>query len=266
MKNQTLAERQKEYERVVDFRLMGRTPIIVRINGKNFDRFTRFLPKPCPEFAKIMAESMLYCISELQGAVFGFCAGDEVTFVLTNFQNEGTEAWFDNRIQKINSISASLFTHAFIKNQQSLDIELNLVGDPIFDARVFAVPSITEAVNNLIFRQSIPYRTALYNSCFEELSKKMSTEKINELMFNSTTEDQKDFLLKYCGINFEDFYPAYYYKGIGLYRVPSIINKGNENITKHKWELNWELPFFITSHEFLQNIILSGKDIIRRNS
>ena len=93
-----------------------------------------------------------------------------------------------------------------------------------------------------------------------------STEKTNEIMFNTTIEEQKDLLLKYCGINFEDYYPAYYYKGIGLYRVPSIINKGNETITRHKWELNWELPFFITSHDFLQNIIISGKDIIRTSS
>jgi len=261
----TLAERQKGYEKVSDYHLTPRLPILLRINGKNFAKLTEHLPHPSPELAKIFAESMLYCVSKIQGCVFGLSVGDEVTFVLNNFQTENTEPWFENRLQKIVSVGVSSFTSAFCKLERTLDIDLKLSDDPVFDARAFVVPSITEAVNNLIFRQSILYRKSLEYAAFKELSLKFSTEKAEDLLENTNSNDQKNLLTKYLGIEFEDYYPAYYYKGIGLYRVPSLIstNEDQGSLIRSKWELDWELPLFVSSQDFLHQIILTGKDVIR---
>lgn len=47
------------------------------------------------------------------GAKFAFVQSDEISVVLTDFETIQTQAWFDNNLQKIVSVSASYATRAF---------------------------------------------------------------------------------------------------------------------------------------------------------
>ena len=45
-KIKTLSDRMKDYEAVSDYKLIKKTPVIVRIDGKAFHTYTRGLDKP----------------------------------------------------------------------------------------------------------------------------------------------------------------------------------------------------------------------------
>jgi tRNA(His) guanylyltransferase len=150
---QSLSERQESYKSSYDSDIMRRLPIIINIDGRNFSKLTKNLPKPySPLLSKVMGDSMLYTITEVQGSVFGFTFGDEISIIVRNDQNFETEPWLNNKIQQIASSASSIFTLAFYKIASSLDLEPNLLGDPVFKTHVWAVPSLVEASNYLIYR------------------------------------------------------------------------------------------------------------------
>lgn len=125
---------------------------------------------------------MQYLCENIQGCVLGYTQSDEITLVLIDYQNLNTSAWFDNQIQKICSVAASLATLAFNKYwaKETENIYDNYIfssgsGEQefqrwklfdkknyqaIFDARVFNL-SPEEVVNNLIWRQQDATRNSI---------------------------------------------------------------------------------------------------------
>lgn len=70
--NDSLGTRMKEfYEQIPKIRLMRRTPVAIRIDGKAFHTFTRGFQKP---FDKVlmtaMQETTKYLCENIQGCVF----------------------------------------------------------------------------------------------------------------------------------------------------------------------------------------------------
>lgn len=109
-----LGDRMKTYEAVSKTHLMRRTPVIIRLDGKAFHTFTRGLDKPFDKtFVRIMQQTMLNLCNEIQGCVLGYTQSDEITLILIDYQNRDTCAWFDNQVQKMASVSASLATLFF---------------------------------------------------------------------------------------------------------------------------------------------------------
>ena len=60
-----------------------------------------------------MIKTMKAMAAEIQNCVFAYCQSDEITFVLNDYQQLNTSAWFDYRTDKICSIAASLATYWF---------------------------------------------------------------------------------------------------------------------------------------------------------
>ena len=110
-----LGTRMKEfYENVPKTRLLRRTPVALRIDGKAFHTFTRGFQKPFdPVLMKSMQQTMKYLCENIQGCVFGYTQSDEITLILIDYQKLTSSAWFDYEIQKVCSISASMATMAF---------------------------------------------------------------------------------------------------------------------------------------------------------
>lgn len=122
---------------------------------------------------------MKYLCENVEGCVLGYTQSDEITLVLCDYKKLTSEAWFDNNIQKIVSVSASMATLAFNKF-----FEINVKGlykgtlenspyvakkswsvEPeckcaMFDSRVFNIPK--EEVNNcLLWRQQDATRNSI---------------------------------------------------------------------------------------------------------
>lgn len=106
----------KGYESVSKTSLVKRMPVAVRIDGRAFHTFTRGFNKP---YDAVLSNSMrrtMQCLCEnVQGCVLGYTQSDEITLVLVDYQTVNTNAFFDNEVQKICSITASMATAAFSK-------------------------------------------------------------------------------------------------------------------------------------------------------
>lgn len=129
--NDELGKRMKEfYESVPKTRLVRRTPVAIRIDGKAFHTFTRGFEKPFDRaLMKIMQETMRYLCKNIQGCVFGYTQSDEITLILIDYQKLNSDAWFGYEVQKICSISASMATMAFNRYFRSL-IEDSCMTEP----------------------------------------------------------------------------------------------------------------------------------------
>ena len=63
----TLGERMKEYEKVSRTKLMRRTPVIIRLDGKAFHTWTRGLDKPFDRnLMNVMQKTMLALCEQIQ--------------------------------------------------------------------------------------------------------------------------------------------------------------------------------------------------------
>lgn len=113
--NDSMGTRMKEYyESVPKTKLMRRTPVAIRVDGKSFHTFTRVFQKPFDMILmKSMQETMKYLCKNIQGCVFGYTQSDEITLILIDYQTLATDAWFDYEVQKLCSVSASMATMAF---------------------------------------------------------------------------------------------------------------------------------------------------------
>ena len=171
--NDNLGNRMKEYyEQIPKIRLIRRTPVAIRLDGKAFHTFTKGFKKPFDEvLIKSMQETMKYLCENIQGCVLSYSQSDEITLILVDYKNLNSYAWFDYEVQKMCSVSASMATMAFnkffYKNVeeysesvavlQDFDIEKKYLEKlekaiekgAMFDARVFNIPK--EEVTNLIY-------------------------------------------------------------------------------------------------------------------
>ena len=112
-----LGTRMKEYyEAIPKSRLMRRTPVAIRIDGKAFHTYTRGFKKPFDTILiKAMQETTKYLCENIQGCVLGYTQSDEITLILVDYKKIDSAAWFDYEVEKMCSVAASMATMAFNK-------------------------------------------------------------------------------------------------------------------------------------------------------
>lgn len=159
---------RKNYESIFKTRLVRRMPVAIRIDGKAFRTFTKGFAVPFDKTLRsAMQETMKYLCKNIQGCVLGYTQSDEITLILIDYKNLNSDAWFNNEIQKICSVSASMATFKFNSAFESLTMnesnfastseenaialahEKALVKGAMFDSRCFNIPK--EEVANLIY-------------------------------------------------------------------------------------------------------------------
>ena len=158
------------YEQIPKTRLMRRTPVAIRIDGKAFHTFTKGMKKPFDDILMLsMQETMKFLCENIQGCVFGYTQSDEITLILIDYQTFTTSAWFDYEVQKMCSIAASMATMQFNKvfaenvslekkqikgtNKYIEVMERAVQKGAMFDARCFNIPK--EEVTNLVYWRQI---------------------------------------------------------------------------------------------------------------
>ena len=102
------------YESSAKTRLLRRTPVAIRIDGRAFHTFTKKFKKPFdPVLMETMQQTMLYLCENIQGCILGYTQSDEITLILCDFEKLDSGAWFDYEVQKLCSVSASMATLSF---------------------------------------------------------------------------------------------------------------------------------------------------------
>ena len=187
-KKDTLGTRIKEnYENRTKQFLTRRVPTIIRLDGKAFHTYTKGLNKPFDDgLIADMQETTKFLCDNVQGCKLGYTQSDEITLVLTDYDNLQTNAWFDYNVQKMTSVSASIATakfnqlrlqRHFNKSQKEVDVinksnffdydsvRVDNVGAQqklaFFDSRVFQIGEKEEVVNSLIWRQQDAERNSI---------------------------------------------------------------------------------------------------------
>lgn len=240
-----------------NYKLLTRLPIITIVDGRSFNKVTSLLEKPfCEKFAEgILSTTVKLCL-EIEGALFAYQYNDSIVIISRNDQNKETSPWYDNRIQKINSITSSIATQHF--NNFLIDKDINIMGDALFTSHVFAVPNISEAINTVIFNQQKNFYLSIQYACFYELLKKYDKTTIRDMLSDLSTDEKIDLLKQECDIDFSS-YPQSFRRGVACYKVPKVI----DDVVKNKWAVNTKLPIFTKDQSFLSNIFRTGVDIFR---
>ena len=252
---QNLGDRIKKYEASYETNIIGRVPVIVRVDGKNFSKWTKSIAAEKPfdnELSIAMAEAMRATASHIEGCMFGYTQSDEMTFVLRNDQSLESTPWFGNRIQKICSVVSSMVTAHFASWTAELPIAY-------FDARVFAVPDITEAINCLIWRQNDAVKNSVSCATYYEVAEKIGKKTTRKLMHGLNQKQQQELLFQKIGINWNN-YPTKFKRGTGCYRKEFEIEINGNMCQRSNWEIDKEIPIFTQDKDYLDNILSVGED------
>lgn len=258
--NDELGKRMKEYyESIPKTKLMRRTPVAIRIDGKAFHTFTRGFQKPFDEvLIKSMQKTMKYLCENIQGCVLGYTQSDEITLILVDYKNLNSAAWFDYEVQKMCSIAASMATMAFNKffaeevdiynsNPNNSGIQANWyitakLKGAMFDARVFNIPK--EEVTNLIYwRQLDATRNSIQMVGQANFSHK-------ELQ-NKSCNMIQDMLMTEKGINWNN-YPTHQKRGsccVKMYQIDEGCWQSHAEDKlmpngRTRWDIDTEIPIF----------------------
>lgn len=138
------------YEDRTRIQLPRRTNTIIRIDGKAFHTYTRKLEKPYDMgLVADMEETMNALVRHIQGAKLGYVQSDEISILVTDYDAQETDAWFDGNIQKMCSISASAAAAHFNALRFERTKKQSIA---MFDARVFTIPDATEVANYFLWR------------------------------------------------------------------------------------------------------------------
>lgn len=270
MKKDSLGDRMKQYEGIPRISLMRRNPVIIRIDGKAFHTFTRGFRRPFDDILiESMQETMKYLCENIQGCKIGYCQSDEISLLLTDYENINTAAWFDYQVQKMCSIAASMATLAF--NQVFWDKIRDLDHDyyeyptkefnelieiyykalekgAMFDARCFSIPK-EEVCNYFLWRQNDCVRNSIQMVAQANFSHKQ--------LQNKSCDELQEMLWQEKNINWNDF-ETVKKRGscctkTGKHTIIDI--QTGEQKERLIWEIDREIPIFTQDRNYIEKFV-----------
>ena len=275
-----LGDRMKDfYEDRTRHKLARRTNTIIRIDGKAFHTYTKGLQRPFDQgLMEDMNKTTEYLCQNIQGAKFGYVQSDEISILITDYDDITTHAWFDGNLQKMASIAASLATAKFNQLRmarstwEGSDIAGYLEQDDIenfklahFDARVFQIPYQEEVINYFVWRQQDATRNSISSVAQSLYSAK-------ELHGKKTSDMQEMIFQK--GINWNDYSPREK-RGSAIRKVEKkfvrketaakitekeVIIPESSVYTRSVWEADTETPIFSQEKGYLRWLMPKSQD------
>lgn len=282
----SLGDRMKgNYEDRYRISLPRRTNVIIRIDGKAFHSYTRGLEKPYDQgLLDDMNETTKYLCENIQGAKMGYVQSDEISILLHDYSTLETDAWFDNNLQKMCSIAASLATARFNQLRMQRAYQ-NLEADPIdhgptaydmdisgvldtklamFDARVFVVPEAEEVVNYFIWRQQDATRNSISMAAQSMFSHKS--------LHGKSTSNMQDMMMLEKGVNWND-YPTRFKRGSAIKKKEVISVKPSDEVShetttiaperiikRRMWKIDSETPIFTQDRDYILELMKVQKN------
>lgn len=205
-----LGDRMKMYETQSESRLLPMLPTFARVDGRAFHTFTRGMKRPYDSrMSEAMRGTALFLARET-GATLAYTQSDEIT-VMWYSPDYKSQIWFDGRHSKMVSQIAALATLEFYRECLRIMPERAHML-PTFDARVWQVPSKTEACNVFLWREQDATRNSLSMAA-------QSLYSHREL--HGKTGADKQEMLHAKGVNWND-YPAFFKRGTYIQRRKTV--------------------------------------------
>lgn len=198
----TLGNRMKAYEELSTSRqLMPNCPVYARIDGRAFHTFCRGMYRPFSlAFIEAMQETCKYLVDKT-GAILGYVQSDEISLGWENY----SKAPFEGRIQKLESVLASMASAKFILYAESLREEAKFSNDkhtliervhkciPSFDCRIFNVPDMTELANAFLWRENDAVKNSITGMALNFFSHNQIQNKSGEVKIAMMKDKGYDF-------------------------------------------------------------------------
>lgn len=202
-----LGDRMKMYEKIGVTRFTPLLPIMVRLDGRSFSKYTKGFKRP---YDLRMSSCMAYTtrwLVEQTGAILGYTQSDEITLMF--YSNDlNKQVFFDGKVQKMISVLASMCSVKFY--QESVKrIPERVDWVPQFDCRIWTVPNLQEAANVFVWRELDATKNSVQMLARCHFSH-------NEL-HKKGRADQLDMLIS-KGINWNDE-PPFFKRGLYFKRV-----------------------------------------------
>jgi len=241
-----IGERFKKYEKPFETQLPPRMPVIIRVDGRAFHTLTKrekIIQKPfCPVFNMAMENTMKDLCTETH-AVMGYSQSDEISLLLLNDKKYETQPWFNNEINKMISITASIasiiFSQFLTEAVNSSEYKnKNIVAH--FDSRVFVIPEC-EIENYFIWRQLDAIRNARNGWSEFTLGEKIGRGTARKRLYGMNGEARVELVEKETGNKFESV-PGHFVYGAEM--VPTD-NGYQKNIA----------PFYVKDKEHIQTVV-----------
>lgn len=197
----SLGDRMKFYEKMSEDQFFKLIPVMARLDGKSFHTFTKGLKRPYDEsLSELMRETTKYLVKQTN-ARCGYTQSDEISLVWLA-EDWQSEIFFSGKLQKMNSILASM-TSVYFNRQLPSAVPSKAEEMPLFDCRVFQVPTEVEAVNCFIWREQDATRNSVQMAARSIYS--------HDECHNKDNSNLQEMLWK-KGINWND-YPIFFKRG-----------------------------------------------------
>lgn len=224
----TLEEKCRYYQSLTDYRLIPNSYVLIHCDGRSFSKLIKNnFEKPFDKkFISFMNETAKFLCENVCGCKLSYVQSDEITLVLTDFDDIKTDSFFGYRLSKITSITASMATAKFnrllvedmlntpcsINDMKSILNDVPLIN---FDCKAWNVPTFNDVKAWIIYRQNDCVRNSILQTahCF------FNQKELNGLKTNDVVEK----LIKEKNIKWEYF--------------PDNIKYGRFIIKNDKWEI-----------------------------
>jgi tRNA(His) guanylyltransferase len=228
-----IGDRFKAYERVFDYSLPRRMPMVIRVDGRAFHGIK--LEKPFDlRFFTCMAETAGALCKEIQGAVLAYFQSDEISIVARDDMQNTTQPWVGKRLSKVLSLSAGTASTHF---------NAHFGGMHQFDSRAFVLPDLSEVVNYLIWRQQDATRNSVSMAAHAEFSHKSLHGVDSNGMIDRLRE---------AGKPWEDV-PTVFRRGaiIRPVKINKLVPRTGETCERREWQLDAEIPIFTQDRAYI---------------
>lgn len=255
MRFNTLADRMLYFRGLTDYRLMPKSYVMVMCDGRSFSHLVKNkFKKPFDDdFIRMMNETAKYLCENVSGCKLAYVQSDEISLVLTDFDDINTESFFGFRINKMLSIIASLATAKF--NQLMMDYKIGQIvgcpasaGDTVqmcrnavndgalyqFDCKVWNVPRYDDVFGWFLYRQIDCVRNSKQQAAQTWLS--------HSQLKNLNTDEQIKRLKEKHNIDWMDFDDGKKY-GRFVYREEiEMVSPDGTPYIRHKWVIHNAFP------------------------
>lgn len=239
----SLGDRMKDYESVPRLRLMGRTPVIIRVDGRAFHTLTKDMKKPYDaSFQHCMLDTALFLCCEIAGARLAYIQSDEISILVTDGMSRVFQPWFSSDLQKTVSVSAAIataqFYNSFVREFGRADVR------PTFDSRAWNIPD-HEVANYFIWRQQDATRNSI-----QSLGRSYFTQ--TQLNGLSCDQIQAKLLIE-ANINWNDC-KVIDKRGACVVRPDRMIHsvQGGSAIKK-VWDIDTAIPIFSQNRDYISS-------------
>lgn len=243
MSGDSLGDRMKGYENVWRTEFPRRLPVMLRIDGKAFSSYTQGCERPWdPDVHEVMEITAIALCEEIQGVQIAYTQSDEISLLLHGYKRLQSQPWFDNNLQKMVSVAASVAGATFTAH--SGRIWEGTIKPAYFDCRAYILPE-HEVCNAFLWRQQDATRNSVQMLARSLFSHKECTGK-------NSSELQEMCFQK--GSPWNEL-PTEYKRGRCIVREHYHVETANGPIERTRWTVDREIPIFSQDRNYIEKYL-----------